>query len=281
MRYNTELVAVIVLYKTKLGQSKSFLSLSASLMRPDIMLDLVVYDNSPEYNADEIFDQYPNWNITYCPDEDNGGVSKAYNTAAKIAKGKNRKWLLLLDQDTSFTDHAISVYLDAFKKYPDEKLFAPIMLAGNGKIISPCYFRLMRGFSSRYVKTGVNSLRTFSIINCAMCIDVDAFIKNNGYNEQLKLDFSDHDFIRRFKRSNGDRFIVVDLKVSHQLSSETRNSVTGDMVRFDYYLEGAKHMSATAAEKFLLMVNALLRAVKLSLIHRNAAFVTKWFKWFQ
>lgn len=279
MRYNTGIVAVIVLYKTKLGQSKSFLSLSSSLMRSNIVLDLVVYDNSPGYNADEVFDGYPNWIITYCPDEENSGVSKAYNTAAKIAREKDKEWLLLLDQDTSFTDHAISVYLDAFKKYPEDILFAPIMLENNGKILSPCYFRFMRGFSSSHVKTGVNSLSAFSVINCAMCIAIDAFEKNNGYNEQIKLDFADHDFIRRFKESNGDRFVVVDLKVAHQLSSETRNSMGSDIVRFDYYLDGAKHMSATMAEKFLLMVNAFLRAVKLSLIHRNVAFLARWFKW--
>ncbi|MBS1504286.1 MAG: glycosyltransferase [Bacteroidetes bacterium] len=274
---NTGILLVIVLYKIKLEQSLTYLSLIKSKnLAADT--DLLVYDNSPDATEPRLSDA-PAVKITYIADRNNSGVSRAYNTAARYALQQKKKWMLLLDQDTLFPDNALSLYYDAFEKYPDEKLFAPIMVAGNGKIISPCYFRFMRGFSSRSAEVGINSLSTFSVINCAMCVDVEAFEKNNGYNELIRLDFSDHDFIRRFKKSNGDRFVVVDFRVSHQLSTETRTSTGSDIVRFDYYLDGAKNMSATTTEKLLLVINAFLRASKLSIIHRNAAFLGKWFKW--
>jgi hypothetical protein len=112
-----------------------------------------------------------------------------------------------------------------------------------------------------------------------MCIKLEAFNKNNGYNELIKLDFSDHDFIKRFKKSIGDRFIVINLKVYHKLSSVTRNSFESDMVRFDYYLEGAKHIWSSPGERIFLKLHACLRSVKLFLIHQNFGFLIKLFKW--
>ncbi|MGZ3921653.1 MAG: glycosyltransferase, partial [Bacteroidia bacterium] len=221
MRYDIGILALIVLYKTKLTESKSFLSLSASLANSDVCMDLLVYDNTPSCNEGGILEHYDNWKIIYHADSENGGVSKAYNKGAQIAKEMNKKWLLLLDQDTSFPLDTMQKYMQAIDENAHEKLLAPILMVNKGTIISPCYFKFMRGFSVKAVEPGLKSLKIFSVINCGLCIDVDAFNLNGGYNEQIKLDFSDHDFIRRFRKSIGNRLIVIDLEVFHSLSSAT------------------------------------------------------------
>jgi len=278
VRQNLDILFVIVLYKNKLEQSATFLSLLNSLNGFEFNIDLLVYDNGPD-TAGPCFKNEPGVNITYIADTANSGVSKAYNKGAEIAVKMNKKWILLLDQDTTFPVQALQVYLSAINKYPGEKLFAPIMIVSQGTIISPCYFKFMRGFSVKHIDAGLNSLNKFSVINCGMCIDVDAFNKNEGYDERIKLDFSDHDFIRRFRKVIGDRFIIIDLKVHHELSSAIKNDLNSDKVRFDYYLEGAKYISSSLTETFLVKLNAFIRSVKLSLIHRNTGFLIKLIKW--
>lgn len=272
-----EFIAVLVLYKSGLKESKTFLSICRSLEKNNQELDLVVYDNTPEYN-----DNLPtgvstigNVNVTYCQDYDNSGVSKAYNTGQAIGKLRGKKWIILFDQDTSFPENTITKYIEATHAFPNEKLFSPIMVANGKTIISPCHFKFMRGFSVKEIKTGINSLNNFSVINCGMCIDIKSFDQNKGYNELIKLDFSDHDFVKRFKKTVTDRFIVIDLKVHHELSSTSKNSKYSDLVRFDYYLEGSKYISSSLIERSFLKFNSTMRGLKLSLIHRSFSFLNK------
>ena len=274
---NIDILFVIVLYKCELNNSDTFITLAESLKKHKCIFDLLVYDNSPEPPGQ--VPEFRNINLTYLSDTKNSGVSKAYNTGAEVAAGMNKKWIILLDHDTMFPVDTIGEYLSAIEEYPGEKLFAPIVLIDDKKIISPAHFKFMRGFYSKSVSRGINSLVGYSIINSGMCISMDAFNKNNGYNESIKLDFSDHDFIRRFKRSVGNKFVVINLKVRHKLSSAGKNSWESDMVRYDYYLEGAKHISSSKKERFFLKSHAVLRAVKLSVIHHNFGFLTRLFKW--
>jgi rhamnosyltransferase len=269
---NLDILFVIVLYGIGLEQSATYLSLVNSLNGSEFKMDLLVYDNSPG-----ITENYMNpdskLNIIYIADKANSGVSKAYNTGAELATKMNKKWLLLLDQDTDFPVQTIEAYVSAISNYPDQKLFVPIMLTSANEIISPGYFKYMRGYYSKNIKPGLNSLIGYSAINCGMCVGLEAFKKNNGYNEAIKLDFSDHDFIRRFKKNITDKFVALDLVVKHQLSTSVRNSFNSDITRFEYYMIGSRHFSQSPADSIMLNIHAFLRALKLSVIHKNAAFL--------
>ncbi|MDB4902490.1 MAG: hypothetical protein JWQ63_1771 [Mucilaginibacter sp.] len=281
MKVEEDVLAVLVLYKTKLSDSISFTSLTKSLQIIDRKIDLLVYDNFPKYNNNERLNGYINWNITYYGDEDNSGVSKAYNTAASMALEKNKKWLLLLDQDTDFPIQTINEYITAINAYPKEKLFVPIMLTVDGNIISPGHLKFGRGFYSKNVKqnfysknlkSGINNLKEYSCINCGMCIDLMAFNENNGYNELIKLDFSDHDFVRRFK-THTNTFVVIDLKVKHFLSTVMKNSFHSDKVRFKYYLDGASHFCMSFTDSFFFDIRLLKKATRQSIIHKKIFFL--------
>lgn len=272
-----EFIAVLVLYKLSLIKSQTFLSLKRSLEINNRRLDIVVYDNTPEYNIGQTL-QYENdnsLNIIYHPDYDNSGVSKAYNTAKNIGKKKGKKWIILLDQDTNFPETTVEKYIEIIKKFPNENLYAPIMLIKGDKIISPSYFILMRGIPLKHINTGINSLNNLSLINCGMCISITSFEKNQGYNERIQLDFSDHDFIKRFKKNIGNRFVVIDLKVYHELSTTSNNTLASDMNRFSYYLKGSGLLSSNLSEQSLVKIHGLIRASKLSLQHRNISFIKK------
>lgn len=268
---------VLVLYKCKVQESNTFLTLTDSLKNYKYKSDFLIYDNSPEFNVGDKFDEYNNCSIIYQADKENNGVSKAYNIGAKLATKRDKKWVLLLDQDTNFPIQTINQYLSAIEKYPEEKLFAPIIMVNNKKIISPCYFKFMRGFYASHIETGLNTFKNLSLINSGMCIDINAFEKNGGYNEQLKLDFSDHEFIKRFKKSVTNKFIVIDLKVYHNLSTETKNSFNNDKIRFNYYLNIGNHLSNNFTESIFIKFNLLMRVLKLSIIHKSFYFILQLF----
>ena len=276
MKYNRSILATIVLYKINLYDSKTFLSLSESLKEQNICMDLVVYDNSPVYNKDTIL-IHPNWRITYIEDVNNSGVSKAYNTAATIAESLGKNWIAFFDQDTTFPENTIDSYINALNDYPNYKLFAPLMFS-NTTIISPCRFKFMRGASFKNVAIGVNKLQNTSVINCGMCVDIDAFNKNNGYNEFLKLDFSDHDFVRRFEKNVTNEFVLINLKVQHELSTKSKNSLDSDLIRFDHYLAGGGIMSTYIVEVLFIRINAMIRALKLTSVHHTHYFLLRLFK---
>jgi len=266
------ILIVIVVYNTSFESSKTFLSMSESVIKLGQKIDLVVYDNNPSGKATSD-DDYDFWNIIYIPDKNNNGVSRAYNVAAGIAKKMSKNWLLLLDEDTEFPADAISSYFAAIADHPNEKLFTPIMLTQAGDIISPCKFKFMRGYYADRIDPGLNSLKGKSVINCGTCVHLDTFNQLNGYNELIKLDFSDHDFIRRFKEGITSDFVVIDLQVQHGLSTTEKRTFDSDAIRFAYYLEGCRHFSKSLGDTFFLKLNAALRGLKLTVNHGKLYFL--------
>lgn len=271
-----DFLAVVVLYKTQISKCGTLISINADLAKSGTKLDLVIYDNSPDYNQSVVSD-FKNFNVTYVADPENSGVSIAYNYGYSIASAKVKKWILLLDQDTVFPESSLQAYLRAIQRYPAELLFAPVMLTNDNKIISPGKFKWMRGSYAKDVMFGINKFKGHSLINSGLCIELGAYLKNGGYNEKIKLDYSDHDFIHRFSKNISETYVVVELKLVHQLSTHVKNTFNSDKVRFDYYLEGARHFSAGKLNTVFLRIVTLLRSTKLSIAHRNVYFVKKYF----
>jgi rhamnosyltransferase len=271
----TDLIAVVVLYKTRPEQCKTLIALNAALTTSSTRLEVVVYDNSA------LLDQFPadhfeNLQISYYPDVNNSGVSKAYNYGYSVAVERGKNWILLLDQDTILPENALAKYEEAITAFTEEVLFAPVMITGDGKIISPCDFKYMRGFYAKDFKYGLNQLEGRSLVNSGLCMRVTAFASSGGYNDLIKLDYSDHDFVRRFALRVSQQFVLINLIVPHDLSTDTTNTLESDKHRFSYYLEGSKHFQYNLSSSILLKSNNLYRALKLSLIHKDVYFVRKY-----
>ena len=265
-------MAVLVLYKTRLEDSETFVSLSDSLKSSKLIMDIVVYDNSPTpmVTAPECIND--SWTIHYIHDETNPGVSKAYNEGIRIAQKLNKEWVLLLDQDTIFPGDAITRYFRAIHKYKGRFLFAPILKSGN-KIWSPCRYFLKRGFHLNSVDIGISSIKNTSLLNSGMLLHTSIFEKTGMFNEKLKLYFSDFYFIEQYREHFSD-FVVIDLLCAHRISTATENrkDVEESLNRFRYFCEGAKHSANNFRDFLILLLVATCRAVKLSLIHKNLSF---------
>jgi len=265
-----ETIAILVLYKSKLNESESYLSLTKSLISINVRMHILVYDNSPTpmvAGPDCISD---NWKIHYIHDETNPGVSKAYNEGFGIARKLNKKWLLLLDQDTCFPENAFFEYAKAIKKTPDVYLFAPIVISIN-KIISPCRYFLNKGYCLRKVNPGVYNFHIKSLINSGMLINVEAFETAGGYNENIRLDFSDRFFISKYKTKYRN-FSVINLRCFQNFSGTQRMTLDSALARFAYYCEGARNKAVNKVDYLTLMLVTALRSIKLSLKYMNLRF---------
>ncbi len=264
------IIAVLVLYKTRLEDSEAFTSLSDSLKKNNLRMDIVVYDNSPTpmVTAPECI--HDNWTIHYVHDETNPGVSTAYNTGFKIAQRLEKRWLLLLDQDTFFPENAFVEYSKAIQENRDIHLFAPIVISKN-RIISPCRYFLNKGCTLRRIKPSIYNFKRKSLINSGMLISVDAFEKTGGYNENIRLDFADHFFIGKYKAIY-NRFAVINLGCFQDFSSDKQLTISSALIRFAFYCEGARNKAVNKLDYFVLMLVTILRGTKLSLKYMNFRF---------
>lgn len=273
------MLAVIVLYNSKLEDSKTFTSLSLALNNHTNDLDLFVYDNSAKANYEYEKLKLRNYNIIYYHDKDNPGVSRAYNVAARYGLRLSKKWLMLLDQDTNFDENIFSSYQKNIESNPGIKLFVPVIKLPDGRIFSPSKYRFKRGFHLRKIKPGLQSLKKLSPVNSGMLIDLKSFFVVGGYNEKVKLDFSDFQFISRFKKVF-NQFIVVSSSAIQEFSDNSQD-VSQQLNRFRIYCECAKSCSiGDVWELWQYSLISFLRAFKLVFRFKTHKFVKIWFNSF-
>jgi len=263
------ILGLLVLYESPLQESETFRSLNKSLVVLNERFDVLVYDNSPSPLYDKSFFSIGNFNVHYLSDITNPGVSKAYNTGAKLALAMDKKWMLLLDQDTVFPVNAVTIYM----KYSNDvvkMLGAPLLMSGNS-VISPCNYRLGRGTALKTVpNVGKMKLKGLSLLNSGLIIPLSLYDSVGGYNEQIALDFSDHYFIDNVKKSMSE-FCLLNIKCRHELSSSERN-VRNALKRFEFYLKGAKEYSKN--NNFIgISIIVFLRTIKLSFNYRSFCFL--------
>lgn len=273
------LFGVIVLYETTLAESKTFKSIQKGLRKQNIPFDILVYDNSSEPKYSSEYFEVENTRINYIHDSSNSGISKAYNVGAKMARKLNKSWLLLMDQDTEFPPTIFDAYLSGIEHHPSIKLIAPILKLTNGTIFSPCHYIFKRGFTKKIVKPGINQFKKSSPVNSGMLVNLEAFEKAGGYNESIKLDFSDFQFIEKFRVEN-NRFLLLDNVAIQDFSNDITN-ITSLVKRYEIYCNDAKNcIPIRFYDPVIYMINALLRAMKLYVRTRDLMFLKIWLKMF-
>ena len=163
---------------------------------------MLIFDNS-EYpqNINNVDD------AIYIHNKSNIGLSACYNRAAKYARHHGYDWMLFLDQDTDFSGVSIEDYKNIIRKYPECSMVAPMVKCGK-YTMSPMKYKHHFALFSEDIYEGFVDIKELSVINCGMCVSVDAFEKCGGYNEKVFLDYSDHEFLRRFKKKYRQAFIL-------------------------------------------------------------------------
>lgn len=222
-----DIFPVIVVYQCRCGEARSY----QTLVRPAGFAAFMVYDNSPA-SFPSGADGLPQ-GVVYVRDEGNGGLSKAYNVAAAYASEHGYARLLLLDQDTAFAPGAAQAYAAADRSVP---LWAPSVRTADGRAFSPGN---VRGWRIKAVSllAGHYSLHHYYPVNSGMCVSLDVFHRAGGYNETVRLDFADYQFLQRLRRVDA-HFLLLPTEAVQDFSDDERDA--GKLLsRFRLYLDSA------------------------------------------
>lgn len=261
-----DLLPVLVVYRCPLPQSSTWQSIIEESERLGVTLDLMIYDNSP---VAQILPLTSN-NIYYRHDQINSGVSKAYNEGFQLAQRLNKKWLLLLDQDSLFPSGWMEWYAKASQN-DDQILIAPIVSSGK-KIISPFNYWLCLGRSSKAVFPGIKSLKTNYAINSGLLIPTLLFAKAGGYDDSVPLDFSDFVFMHKLKKMDA-QLDVIALSLEHHLSSHQYEESEKAKERFHLYCIGSKRFARYTGQSILHFLVTIVRGLRLGIRYRTPEFV--------
>ncbi len=236
-------------------------------------LNVLIYDNSK-------LPQNYSENIYYIHDPQNSGVSKAYNEGIKLAYKLNKKYILLLDQDTKIKMHNIEKYIEMVKKYGDKYIYSSIICRGN-KIYSPFIEKIYRNkiqFKEKFKYEEVYSLEKKSIINSGMLVPIEIINEIGSFNEKIKLDFSDIYFIEKYKKIRKE-IILVNNEIEHSLSGDDGKNKERELKRYKYYCNGAKELYLFSKKRTLFLITAL-RMINLIIKYKTLKPIEIWFKYF-
>lgn len=266
---STTLLIVIVIYNEDFRQCKAFTSLKRSVKKSSIDARFFIYDNSAV--PQKIDPDLAHTNLIYVSDTFNSGISVAYNSGARFAREKDIPWILFSDQDSEFEEDAVIKYLKAVEQNPHISVFSPILRTASGLIVSPSLFRFHRGFPLKEIQPGFHSFQKYSPLNSGICISVNTFVLTGGYNELVKLDYSDFAFVKKLKKVV-DGFFVIPIKVSHNLSSAEKQTADKAEIRFKYFCEGALQTCESFTDRLMATILLIQRGVKLSLMYNKKVF---------
>ena len=226
---------------------------------------LMIYDNSP-FPSD-----VKNKNIIYKHDPSNPGVSKAYNVACVFARKHNKKWLMLVDQDTQFPDSIFEKYQLAINGFPEIKIFVPFLIDHVG-FVSPFTFHRGKGKRIGSIEARAHELSKFRFANSGLLIALDAFEIATGYDEKFPLDYSDIVFEDRLSKIY-THFVIVDSLCNHRFSGSEKIDSSVLLSRFRSFCQAVILYKNTNFADVPLYWVLLPRAIKLFLQTGNIQFL--------
>lgn len=164
---------------------------------------LVVVDNTPE--------PFP-WvrerisglaNAVYIANGANRGIAVAQNQGAKVAREKGMRWLLTMDQDSSFEGDAFCLLVKAAERHP-----------GFGII---CARHALEDGQSDSAATGVVELRT--AMASGNLLNLAAYQNAGPFREDYFIDYVDHEFCLRLRRKGYRILRVNSARLNHSLGN--------------------------------------------------------------
>ena len=263
-----KILGIIVLYNCRLFESVSY----KKCIEPGLSNDnfsVFVYDNSP--TPCHIQSDFSDSKIVYVSDTSNPGVSKAYNKGAQYAREHGFDWVLLLDQDTDFQDDNYVEYITKQIKNAPNILLVPQVFKRGANVFSPLsmWHHIPRG--KGFETDHSYKLQNVSIINSGMLVNVYAFFKVGGYNENVPLDLADFQFIYRLQKEF-EEFYLMGYRLIQSFSNDVDN-IDQLKRRFNSYCIGSLNFDAELTTKSDILFSMVKRCMSLCYRTRNLSFI--------
>ena len=207
----SKFLILIVLYEFKVKDSLSYISL---LKSSEYLSEskLILWDNSPSIQSIDTnnisFLQY----VEYIHTPENMSLSKIYNRV--IQANEEYDYMIILDQDSSFSSDYLEKLNSAIIKHPSINLFLPLIRAEHN-IVSPGDYKIFKGSYWKKEKYGIINAKNILAINSGMAINFN-YLKNiyKGYDERLRFYGTDTSFMLEYSEDN-DFLFVIDYVFKH------------------------------------------------------------------
>lgn len=254
--------ALIIIYNKKCDES---ISLKSVLKRKNT-ISPIVFDNSDKAYGNK--ECCSNNDIEYFSQNTNLGISKAYNYVIDNHKFNNNDYLMILDDDTCLTDEYFAMISNMIEKGIYDVIF-PIVVSNN-RVLSPSrlYLSCLSHPSSKLKQIDYKHI---TAINSGMVIRCSIY-KKIRYNENLFLDFVDHDFVHKLKDINAN-IIVADCKIYQKYSNDEKDDLRIAINRFKIYLADFYCYCNEYNRDTLFSIYSFKHALQLTIRYNNPIFI--------
>jgi hypothetical protein len=266
----SKFLILIVLYECKVKESLSYISL---LKSPEYLSNskLILWDNSPSIQSvdtDNIsFLQY----AEYIHAPENMSLSKIYNRV--IQANKDYNYMIILDQDSSFSNEYFQKLNSAIIKHPSINLFLPL-IKSEQTIVSPGDYKIFKGSYWKKEKYGIIDAKNILAINSGMAINFN-YLKNiyKGYDERLRFYGTDTFFMFEYSKDNNVLF-VIDYVFKHASALLDRDeSIDKQIIRLnDLFFSWKITNEHKKVNLILINIFILIKTLKLVIKYKNLKY---------
>lgn len=256
---------IIVLYRCTLEESQAFNSLQEELKSVEIDYELIIFNNDSRL---EIKDE----RYVVVNSEENKKLSFAYNFALKRAVENGRKWLLLLDQDTS-VPKGYFAELQKFLNggYPENLVAIVPVLKSRDAVLSPKTVSPKLRIESEAKPNEYG--RWITAINSMSLMNVDFFDSIGGFSTKYELDMLDRWSYNQIMKHN--RLVyVLDVNSNHELSFfDFEKNITP--TRYSDFIKMENRFSMDEMDLFYRVfykVKLFLKGLKQLIKYQNKAY---------
>ncbi|TAA44276.1 glycosyltransferase [Pseudoxanthomonas winnipegensis] len=192
----------VVLYRRKIAESETVQSLLRSTTAcTQLQLRVQLWDNSPEADAQAVI-LAPDWRYSW--NGHNAPLSVAYNAMLLHAASP---YVLVFDQDSRFEPDFLDALCAAMRAVPAD-MYVP-RIAHQGRVISPCRLRWIKGAALPGVTPGTVLPRCFTAMMSGLCIS-QRFLWSLGpapFDERLRFYGIDTRLCRELNLRGGRAYV--------------------------------------------------------------------------
>lgn len=205
------LVTVIVTY----NPNWELINNVAALMNQSTQI--IVVDNSSTQGLDVLAELQKNSQVQIIRNEFNLGIATALNQGVQKALAAGADWVLTLDQDTRLSEEAVREMFAAYEKHPQKEKIG---------IIAPVHFDKVTGHQSRYIRALREPYTSREIVmSSGNLIPKATFEKVGYYDDDLFIEYVDHDFCLRVRKFDLEIIIVKEAQMAHSLGAIRQHKV--------------------------------------------------------
>jgi rhamnosyltransferase len=171
-----------------------------------------VIDNSENKNEALILKLKAVTQIEYIDNGGNKGIANALNRGALKAVADDFRFLLTMDQDSSFERNNIEIFIEALNKVGENESLG---------ILSSCQENIPYSTFTTEFSEVKSTMTSGNLLN------LNAYKITGHFNEEYFIDYVDHEYCLRLRR-NGFKIIRAnEVKLDHNLGNITYHTIFG------------------------------------------------------